>query len=79
MTKLRSPDSLLTKLENMQVGDEIWTNKANGYVADNIATVKARYKERTYRQTSVYTHEKPFDDTIKLSDFKKIIFITRLA
>ena len=64
MAKLRSPDSLLTKLENMQIGDEIWTKKANGYVADNIATIKNKYKERKYRQTSVYTHIKPFDDTI---------------
>lgn len=79
MAKLRSPDSLLTKLENMQIGDEIWTKKANGYVADNIATIKNKYKERKYRQTSVYTHIKPFDDTIKLNDFEKIIFITRLA
>jgi len=79
MAKMRSPDSLLTKLENMQVGEEIWTKKSNGYVADNIATMKARYKERKYRQTSVLTHIKPFDDDIKLDDFEKIIFITRLA
>ena len=79
MAKMRSSDSLLTKLENMQVGEEIWTKKSNGYVADNIATMKARYKERKYRQTSVYTHIKPFDDTIKLTDFEKVIFITRMA
>lgn len=79
MAKLRSPDSLLTKLENMQIGDEIWTKKSNGYVADNIATIKAKHKERRYRQSSVYTHIKPFDDTIKLEDFEKVIFITRLA
>lgn len=79
MAKLRSPDSLLTKLENMNIGDEIWTKKSNGYVSDNIATVKNKYKERKYRQTSVFTHTKSFDDNIKLSDFEKIIFITRLA
>lgn len=79
MAKLRSPDSLLTKLENMQIGEEIWTKKSNGYVADNIATIKNKYKERKYRQTSVYTHIKPFDDTIKLEDFEKVIFITRMA
>lgn len=79
MAKLRSPDSLLTKLENMQIGDEIWTKKSNGYVADNIATVKNKFKERKYRQTSVFTHLKNFDEDIKLKDFEKIIFITRLA
>lgn len=80
MAKLRSPDSLLTKLENMQVGDEIWVKKSNGYVSDNIATTKMKYKERNYRQTSVLTHpDKPFDENIKLSDFEKVIFITRVA
>ena len=79
MAKMRSPESLLTKLENMQIGEEIWTKKSNGYVADNIATIKNRYKERKYRQTSVFTHIKPFDDTIKLEDFEKVIFITRMA
>lgn len=79
MAKKRSPDSLLTLLENMQVGTEIHTNKSNGYVADNIATVTKRFPGRKYKQTSVCTHIKPFDDTITLKDFEKVIFITRVA
>ena len=79
MAKFRSPDSLLTKLENMSVGDEIYTEKSNGYVSDNIATVKAKFPDRKYRQTSVFTHIKPFDDTLKLEDFKKVIFVTRIV
>ena len=79
MAKFRSPDSLLTKLEKMMVGDEIWTEKSNGYVSDNIATIKKRFPDHNYRQTSVFTHLKPIDDDIKLKDFKKVIFITRIA
>lgn len=77
--KARSPDSLLTKLENMDIGSQIWTKKSNGYVADNIATVKKTYPDRKYRQTSVTTHMKPFDENITLKDFEKIIFVTRIA
>ena len=79
MAKKRSPDSLLTKLEAMQVGEEIWTKKSNGYVADNIATIKKKYPNSKYRQTSVFTHTCPFDDKIKLADFERVIFITRIA
>lgn len=79
MAKKRSPESLLTLLENMQVGSEIHTNKSNGYVADNIATVTKRFSGRKYKQTSVYTHIKPFDENIHLTDFEKVIFITRVA
>ncbi len=77
--KARSPDSLLTKLENMDIGAQIWTKKSNGYVADNIATVKKTYPDRKYRQTSVTTHMKPFDENITLKDFEKVIFVTRIA
>jgi len=79
MVKKRSLDSLLTKLEDMPVGSEIWTKKSNGYVADNIATVKKRFPDRKYKQLSVRTHIKPFDESICLADFEKVIFITRLA
>ena len=79
MPKRRLPDSLLTKLENMNIGDQIWTKKPNGYVADNIATVKKAFPSRKFTQTSVHTHIKPFDDTICLQDFEKIIFITRVS
>lgn len=79
MAKMRSPDSLLTKLENMVIGEEILTEKSNGYVSDNIATVKTKFPDRKYRQTSVFTHIKPFDDNLKLEDFKKMIFIKRIA
>lgn len=77
MPKKRMLDSLLTKLENMEINDQIWTNKSNGYVADSIATIKKTFPTRVYKQNSVYTH---FGSTFsKLSDFKKIIFITRIA
>jgi len=79
MAKKRSPESLLTLLENMQIKDEIYTTKSNGYVADNIATVTKRFPGRKYKQTSVYTHVKPFDETITLKDFKRVIFVTRLS
>lgn len=79
MAKKRSPESLLTLLENMQVGEEIYTKKSNGYVADNISTITKRFTGRKYKQTSVFTHIKPFDDTIRLADFEKVIFITRIA
>lgn len=79
MAKMRSPNSLLTKLENMAVGDEILSEKSNGYVSDNIATIKMRFPDRKYRQTSVFTHLKPFDENLKLNDFKKVIFVTRIA
>ena len=78
MSKKRSPNSLLTLLENMEIGSEIYTDKSNGYVADNISTVIKRLPGRKYKQTSVYTHTVPFDENIRLADFKKIIFITRI-
>ena len=46
MSKPRSKDSLLTKLENMKINDELFVDKANGYVSDCIHTVKLRYKNR---------------------------------
>lgn len=76
MSKPRSPGSLLTKLENMNTGDELFTEKSNGYVADNINTIKKKYPDRKYTQLSVYTHLKPTFTSIK--DFTKIICITRI-
>ena len=63
----------------MSIGDEIYTDKSNGYVSDNIATMKKKFPDRKYKQTSVFTHTKPLDDTLKLKDFNKIIFVTRVA
>lgn len=77
MPKPRNPDSLLTKLENMQVGDQIFVKKSNGFVADNINTIVKRNPGRRYRQQSLYTHEKP--EFTSLDDFTKIICIIRLA
>ena len=76
MSKPRSPDSLLTKLENMQPGEELFTDKANGYVADNINTLKKAFPDRKYTQLSVYTHLKPTFTSHK--DFQRIICITRV-
>jgi hypothetical protein len=77
MPKPRSADSMLTKLENMEIGDELFTDKSNGYMSDNINTVKNKYPGRRYTQTSVYTHEGPTYSSLK--DFKKIICVTRLS
>ena len=60
MAKPRSKDSLLTKLENMNISDELFVDKANGYVSDCIHTVKSRFPNRQYKQLSVYTHIKIF-------------------
>lgn len=76
MSKPRSPNSMLTKIENMQIGDEIFTDKSNGYISDNLNTIKRRFPGRRYTQLSVYTHEGPTFTSLK--DFKKIICITRL-
>lgn len=75
MSKPRSKDSLLTKLENMNINDELFVDKANGYVSDCIHTVKSRFLNRQYKQLSVYTHIKP--EFTSLKDFKKIICIIR--
>ena len=77
MPKLRSANSMLTKIENMNVGDEIFTDKSNGYISDNISTIKKKYPNRRYSQLTLYTHEKL--EYTSLKDFKKIICITRLA
>ena len=74
MPKPRSANSMLTKIENMNVGDEIFTDKSNGYISDNI---KKKYPNRRYSQLTLYTHEKL--EYTSLKDFKKIICITRLA
>lgn len=76
MSKPRSPNSMLTKIENMQIGDEIFTDKSNGYISDNLNTIKRRFPGRRYTQLSVYTHEGSTFTSLK--DFKKIICITRL-
>jgi len=76
MPKPRSADSMLTKIENMQVGDEIFTDKSNGYVSDNISTIKKKHPNRRYVQISVYTHNGTYTS---LKDFKKIICISRLS
>ncbi|MGN1393833.1 MAG: hypothetical protein ACI4V7_07355 [Succinivibrionaceae bacterium] len=76
MSKPRSPNSMLTRIENMQIGDEIFTDKSNGYISDNLNTIKRRFPGRRYTQLSVYTHEGPTFTSLK--DFKKIICITRL-
>lgn len=76
MTRPRSADSMLTKIENMNIGDEIFTDKSNGYISDNLNTIKKNFPTRKYSQLSVYTHEKPTFTSLK--DFKKIICITRL-
>ena len=77
MSKPRSPESILTKLENMQVGDEFFVNKTNGYCSDTINTTVRTFPGRKYTQLSVYTHEGP--EYTSLKDFKKIICITRIS
>jgi hypothetical protein len=77
MSKPRSADSMLTKIENMQVGDEIFTDKSNGYISDNLNTIKKKFPDRKYTRLSIYTHEGPTYTSLK--DFKKVICITRLA
>lgn len=77
MAKPRSKDSLLTKLEKMKVDDELFVDKANGYVSDCIHTVKLKFPERVYKQLSIYTHIKLKFTSLK--DFKKIICIIRKA
>lgn len=77
MSKPRSADSMLTKLENMQVNDELFTDKSNGYMSDTINTIKRKFPDRKYTQFSVYTHEGATFTSLK--DFKKIICVTRIA
>lgn len=77
MAKPRSAESMLTKLENMQVGDELFTDKTNGYMSDIINTIKHKFPNRKYTQLSVYTHEGATFTSLK--DFKKIICITRIS
>lgn len=77
MAKGRSAESMLTKLENMNVGDQIWTKKSNGYMSDIINTITKRHPTRKYKQTSVYTHLSPTFS--RLEDFEKIIFISRIS
>ena len=76
MPKPRRADSLLTKLENMVIGEEFFTDKSNGYVSDIINTVKHNFPGRRYSQLSIYTHEGPTFTSLK--EFKKIICITRI-
>lgn len=77
MSKPRSPDSLLTKLENMEVNDQIFVKKTNGYISDIANTVCKNFPGRKYTQITVYTHEKPTFTSLK--DFTKIICVTRIA
>jgi hypothetical protein len=77
MPKCRSEDSLITKLENMNVGDEIFIGKSNGYCSDNIHTVVKKFPGRRYTQLSLYTHKGAEFKSLK--DFIKIICITRLS
>lgn len=77
MPKSRSADSMLTKLENMSIGEELFTDKSNGYMSDIINTIKHKFPGRRYTQMSLYTHEG--SNYTSLKDFKKIICITRLS
>lgn len=77
MPKPRSADSMLTKLENMSIGEELFTDKSNGYMSDIINTIKHKFPGRRYTQMSLYTHEG--SNYTSLKDFKKIICITRLS
>jgi len=77
MSKPRSPESLLTKLEDMNIGDQIFCKKSNGYISDIANTVCKRFPGRKYTQITVYTHEKPTFTSLK--DFSKIICVTRVA
>ena len=82
MPKPRSADSMLTKIEAMQIGDEIFTNKSNGYIADNISTIKKKYPGRRYTQMSYNYTDKIDAKTgfpISSQDMKKIICISRLS
>ena len=75
MGRPRTAESMLTKIENMEVGQEIFTEKSNGYISDNLDTMKHRYPDRGYRQVTVYTHPEPVFTSLK--DFKKIICVVR--
>lgn len=78
MPKPRSADSMLTKIENMEVGEEIYTFKSNGYISDNLNTIKRKFPTRKYSQISVYTHEgSELPKSVK--DFIKVIYITRFS
>lgn len=77
MSKPRSPESLLTKLEDMKVGDQIFVKKTNGYISDVANTVCKNFPGRKYTQITLYTHEKL--EFTSLKDFSKIICVTRVS
>jgi hypothetical protein len=76
MGKTRSENSLLTKLEQMEIGQEIFVKKTSGFVSDAINTVVSKFKNRKYKQLTLYTHEGK--DFTSLKDFVKIICICRV-
>lgn len=76
MAKRRSSDSLLTKLEEMEIGQEIFVKKPANFVSDAIYTVVCKFKGRKYKQLTVYTHEG--ENFTSLKDFIKIICICRV-
>lgn len=76
MPRPRTKESMLTKIENMQVGEELFTDKPPGYISDNLDTIKLSYPKRKYSQLTIYTHIGSTFTSLK--DFKKMICITRL-
>lgn len=78
MPKPRSADSLLTKLEEMNVGDEILSLKNQGYISDNVATIKKRFPGRSYTTCTRWTHE-GLEIPLSSKDYIKVIYIMRTA
>lgn len=78
MPKPRSAESLLTKLEQMEIGDEIYSFKNQGYISDNVSTVKKRFPGRSYTTCARWTHDTPELPTSS-KDFIRVIYIMRTA
>lgn len=76
MPRHRTENSMLTKLENMEIGEELFTDKPGGYISDNLDTIKLNFPNRKYSQITIYTHLGSTFTSLK--DFKKMICVTRL-
>ena len=77
MSRRRSSNSLMTKLEKMALGEEVFTELPHNVISVYLWRIKKKYPTRKYSKILLYTHKGIRYSSLK--DFKQIACIVRLA
>lgn len=57
MSRKRSPKSLMTKLEKMIIGEQVFTEVSPNVISVYLNRIRKKYPTRKYTRLKLYTHK----------------------